>query len=222
MNRSWLVLAAALTAVAAVSACSSPEADWQKASAQGSVAAYQDFLTRHPSDAHAAEARSRIASLQDEQAWSQARDLNTMASLQQYLQQEPNGSHAQEAHERITALERAAAWRAVQSEGTPAALQGFLQQYPQGPEAEQARAELQKLNGYRVQLGAFRSSKAAERTRSQLASRYGKLLHEVVVLPSGTDKLNRVSSTPMTQDEARAACAQLKKSRVHCEVVKSG
>ncbi|MGH8210093.1 MAG: hypothetical protein ACREU6_10960, partial [Steroidobacteraceae bacterium] len=77
--------------------CSSPEADWKKADGQGTVAAYQEFLTAHPNDTHAQQARDRIKSLQDEQAWTEAHNTNTADAYQEYLQKEPSGAHADEA-----------------------------------------------------------------------------------------------------------------------------
>src|SRR6185437_10272966 len=104
-----------LIAVAAVlAACSSAESDWKKADSQNTTAAYQDFLTHHPNDTHAQEARDRIAKLEDDQAWADAQKANTTDGYQQYLQKEPNGAHAQEAQTQVTALERAADWKAAQ------------------------------------------------------------------------------------------------------------
>lgn len=213
----WLLMVAALLA------CSSQEADWKKADAQGTVTGYQKFLTDHPTSAHAEQARGRMQALQDEHAWTEAKNTSTAYSYKQYLDTQPNGIHAADAHDRITGLERAAAWKVAQADGKATALQEFLQKYPQGAEADEARAQLQKLNAasYRVQLGAFRSKKEAQRLRARLQAKYGNALHDVVVVaPTGRDKLNRVRSGTMSQEEARSACAKLKKAHQHCEVVK--
>lgn len=209
-------------AAALLIACSSAKKDWDQANATGTVAAYQEFLTRHPNDAHVLEARTRIHKLEDEQAWMTAHSADTIEAYQQYLQSEPDGAHAQEARDKLSALERAAAWKAAQADGSAAALQAFLQKYPQGPESDQARAQLQQLSSaYRVQLGAFRSKSEAARTRAQLRKRYGKLLHEVILVPpSPPDKLTRVRSAPMSLEEAKAVCARLRKAHQHCEVAK--
>ena len=72
-----------------------------------------------------------------------------------------------------------------------------------------------------MQLAAFRGKSEAERVRARLQTRYAKLLHQVVVVsPSPEDKLIRVSSTPMSLEDAQSACATLKKARQHCEVIK--
>jgi hypothetical protein len=212
-----------LVVVGTLLACSSPEAEWKKADALGTVAAYQKFVTDHPTDSHAAQASGRILALQDDAAWADAQKTNTSDSYKQYVQTQPNGAHVADARDRMTGFERADAWKAAQVGATAATLQAFLQKYPQGTEADQARAQLQKLSAeqYRVQLAAFRAKGEAEHLRTRLQARYGSVLHEVVVVPAtASDKLNRVSSKPMSQEDAQSACATLKKAKQHCEVVK--
>ncbi len=204
-------------------ACSSSEADWQKATAANTVAAYQDFLKEHPNGPNADEARSKIHVLQDDQAWMDAMSANTEAGFQQYVKAQPAGAHVSDAQEKITGFERAAAWQTASADGSASALQAFLEKYPTGPESDQAKAELQKLNNqYRVQLaGAYRSDRQAERASARLKSRFGKLLHDVVVVPSaGSAKVSHLQSAPMSEEEANAACARLKKAHQRCEVVK--
>ncbi len=204
-------------------ACSSTEADWQKASSANTVAAYQDFLKDHPNGQHADEARTKIHSLEDDQAWMDAMTTNTEAGFQQYVKAEPSGAHVQEAQDKITGFERAAAWQTASADGSASALQAFLQKYPAGPESDQARAQLQKLNSqYRVQLaGSYRSAKQADRASTQMKARFGDLLHDVVVVPpTPPSKSSHLRSAPMSEDEANAACAKLKKKHQHCEVVK--
>lgn len=204
-------------------ACSSIEADWQTASSTNTIAAYQDFLKLHPNGDHANEARTRIHALEDDQAWMTALNADSQQSFEQYLSAEPKGAHVQDAHDKITALERAAAWKTAQADGSVQALQGFLQKYPQGPEADAARAQLETLtHGYRVQLGAFRSKRTAERDRARLKARYVVLLHDVVLIgPTPPDKLTRIDSAPMSEGDAKAACEKLKREHQACKVVKS-
>jgi len=212
-----------LIATALLVACSSAESDWKKADAANTTAAYEDFLKQHPNDAHAPQAHDRLQKIADEQAWSEAQNNNTLEGYQQYLQKEPNGTRAMDANTQVAAFERAAAWKTAQAANTESALQEFLQKYSQGPEADQAHTQLQKLQseGYRVQLATSRDQKAAEKSRGSLQTRFNSELHEVVVIPpAGSDKLYRIASAPMTQTDAEAACAKLKKAHQHCEVVK--
>ena len=210
-----------IIAVAALAACSSAESDWQKAQAQNTTTAYEDFLQQHPNDTHAQEAKDHLQKLQDEQAWADAQKTNTADGYQQYLQKQPNGAHADDAHAQITALGRADAWKAAQAANTAQAMQDFLQKYSTGAEADQARTQLDKLQGYRVQLATARDEKAAEKSRDALQAKFGSDLHNLEVIPpSGSEKGHRVSSGPMTEEDAKAVCAKLKKEHQRCEVVK--
>lgn len=206
-----------------LAACSSAESDWKKADSQNTTAAYQNFLTQHPNDAHAQDARDRIKKLDDEQAWSDAQKANTADAYQQYLQKEPNGAHADEAHNQVTALQRAADWKTAQAANTPAALQDFLKKYSTGPEADEAKAALDKLQSYRVKLGSFKDEKSAQKANDQLQKRFGSDVPGLeVVAPAGAEKRHIVASGPMTEEDAKSACAKLKKAHQSCEVVKRG
>jgi len=222
LRKAWLVSAAVLAA-AALLGCDSIQDDWNKANAQNTLAAYQDFLNQHPNTDLAVQAQSRMHALQDYQAWAQAQKANTAESFRQYLSGQPNGLHAAESRERILGFERADAWRAAEADGKAPALQAFLQKYPQGAEADRARAQIAQLQAqaYRVQVAAFRAHKDAERARSRLQARYGALLHDVVVVPpAGPEKLTTIRSLPMTLKQAESACGTLHKEHQHCEVVK--
>jgi hypothetical protein len=73
-----------------------------------------------------------------------------------------------------------------------------------------------------VQLATFHSDKEAQKSLPRLQTRYSSELHDLVVVPpSGSEKLDRIASGPMTLEDAKAACAKLKKSHQHCEVVKA-
>ncbi|HEX5206999.1 MAG TPA: SPOR domain-containing protein [Steroidobacteraceae bacterium] len=220
MKKSFLVLC--VISAGALVACSSPNADWQKANQQNSVAAYQQFIQQHPNDARVEQARNRINALKDEQAWATAQSANTLDGYQQYLQQEPNGMHAADAQDKVTGLQQDAAWQTAQSTNTAAGYQDFLTKYPNAPTADQAREALKKLTGYQVRLASVRSKTAADKLAQHLKDKFGSDLQDVVVVPpSGKSKSSEIRSAPMTESDAKAACAKLKKAHQHCEVVKS-
>lgn len=215
-----LIRSLCLLTAATLLACSDPAADWNQATSQGTAAAYQAFLNKYPNDTHAADARQRIETIQDGEAWITAETANSVASYQQYIAAEPHGANVQAAHNQIIALERAAAWQAAKSAGTGAAAQAFLQKYPQGPEADQARAQLARFN-YQVELGTYGSSQQADQARASLQSHYSKDLQAIVVVPpSAKSKVYHVVSADMTQEQAKATCAMLRKSHQRCEVTK--
>ncbi len=220
MKKSLLVLCVITAGVLA--ACSNPTADWQKANQQNSIAAYQQFIQQHPNDARVAQARDRINALQDEQAWTTAQSTNTLDGYQQYLQQEPNGMHAADAQDKVNSLQSDAAWSSAQSTNTAAGYQDFLQKYPNSPHAADAQAALKQLTGYQLLLGSARSQAVADKLTQRLKDKFGSDLQDVVeVPPTGKSKTIEIRSAGMTQDDAKAACAKLRKAHQHCEVVKS-
>jgi len=220
VKKSFLVLC--VIAAGALVACSSPNADWQKANQQNAVAAYQQFIQQHPSDARVEQARNRINALNDEQAWNTAKSANTLDAYQQYLQQNPNGMHAADAQDKVNGLQQDAAWQTAQSTNTAAGYQDFLQKFPSSPHSSDAQDALKKLTGYQVQLASTRSKTLADKMAKRFKDKFGSDLQDVVVVPpTGKSKSLEVRSAPMTEDDAKAACAKLKKAHQHCEVVKS-
>lgn len=217
VKKSLLVLC--MITAGALAACSSPNADWQKATQQNTVAAYQQFVKEHPSDARVEQARNRINALRDEQAWSTAKSANTLDAYQQYLQQEPNGMHAADAQDKVNSLQQAAAWQTAQSTNTAEGYRDFLQKYPNAAQASDAQAALKKLTGYQALLATTHTKAYAGKVARRLKSKYGNELQNVLVVPHG--KYFEVRSAPMTESDAKTACEKLRRAHQRCDVVKS-
>lgn len=219
--RRFLPLSCVLCCAALLTACGgSAKYGWSEASALNTVAAYQTFLSKYPNDVHAADAKSRIAALRDEQAWAAAQVASTAEGYQQYLTAEPNGVHAQAARDEMLTRERTAAWRAALTNATPQSFEEFLQKYPSGPEADQARDKLKMIAGYRAELGTARSQATANRERDALAKRFSKSFQQVVVLdPDANNSDYRITSAPMSEQDANAACASIKQAGKSCKVI---
>jgi outer membrane protein assembly factor BamD (BamD/ComL family) len=211
-----------LLTAATVWACSSVQEDWNKANTANTISAYQEYLSKHPTGEYSIQASDRIHSLQDDEAWSQAKQANTLDAYHDYLQKQPAGSHTKDAQDAVTTLQRSADLKTAESTGTAAALQDFLKKYSTGPEADEARAKLSALSDYRVQLASAKTEKQAQSERDHLRTKYGSILHDVVVVPDNSGKGFGVTSAPMTQTEADSACGELKKAHHSCEVVKNG
>jgi outer membrane protein assembly factor BamD (BamD/ComL family) len=215
-----LVLPGFLSCAVLLIACGSARYEWSQANNLNTIAAYQAFLAKYPNDVHAADANNRIAELRDAQAWNTAQAASSVEGYQQYLTAEPGGEHAQAARDEIVTRERAAAWRTAQTNATAQSLQDFLQKYPTGMEADAARDKLKMLAGYRVELGTAHSKRLAERERDTLAERFGKNFPQVIVLePDASSHDYRITSAPMSKEEASAACATVKQSGRSCEVI---
>jgi hypothetical protein len=196
--------------------------EWSHAASENTISSYRRFLSKYPHDVHAADAQKRIAAFQDEDAWNQAQVASTVEGFQRYLTAEPHGAHARVAREDITLRERAYAWQLLAGKETPASLEDFLAKYPSGSESDQARQKLATLIGYRADLGSFASRSSAERERAQLARRFKKALPQVVILqPDKQDHEFRITSVPMSEQQADGICAHVASAGSYCEVIQS-
>ena len=74
--------------------------DWTNAVVNGSRAALQDYLDKHPDSEHKAEAIHKIDSLD----WVDASNKNTVEALQAYLDAHDEGEHVDEAQTAIKSL----------------------------------------------------------------------------------------------------------------------
>jgi outer membrane protein assembly factor BamD (BamD/ComL family) len=215
-----LPLAGILCCITLLTACGSAKYEWSEAVTLNTIAAYQTFLSKYPNDAHAADAKSRIAQLQDEQAWSMAQADSSVEGYQKYLAAEPNGAHAQAARDEMASRERADAWQHAQNNETAASLEAFLQQYPTGREADRARDQLKVIAGYQAELGSSHNQQAADRERDELAKRLGNSFPQGLLLePDTAHRDYRITSAPMSEAAATAACASVKQAGRACKVV---
>jgi hypothetical protein len=222
MSTRRLIVCELLCCAVLLAACGSAKYEWSQASNLNTIAAYQAFVSKYPNDVHAADANNRITELKEAQAWNAAQVASSVEGYQQYLTAEPSGAHTQAAREEIATRERVAAWRTAQTNATAQSLQDFLQKYPTGAEADAARDKLTMLAGYRAELGTAHNKRLAERERDALAKRFGKNFQQVLVLePDANSRDYRITSAPMSKEDANAACAAVKQSGKSCEVIQA-
>lgn len=141
-----LRLAVAAAALLALFGCANPEADWQKAEAENTEAAYQAFLEQYPDGEWAERAQTQLEALKDAKDWENAQTADAIEGYDNYLVAHPAGAHMGEARQRISELELEAAWSTAQQAGTKEALEDFVSRYPDAPQAEQARSQIAALN----------------------------------------------------------------------------
>lgn len=212
---------AGLLVAAALSACSSPNAGWQKASTQGTVAAYRSFIRHHPEDPRAQQARNRIDALEDTHAWRAARSSGTERPYQRYLAQYPAGAYTTLARNAIITLRESNVWQRTRTADTAAGYRTFLQRFPDAPEADKAQIQLDTLAGYQVQLGRYRSASIANAAAKRLKTRSARLLATLEVIPpSGSLKLTTLRSEQVSRAAALGLCAKLRQAGQGCSVVK--
>lgn len=238
-------LAVSAAALVVISACSNPEADWQKAAAENTEAGYQAFLEKYPEGEWSQKAQSQLDAIKDNEAWENAQSFDTIDAYNDYLVSHATGPHMGEARQRISELETEAAWNTASAAGTREAFEEFLMRFGDAPQAEQARARLAALappapkqqkpapraakattksapakGNYQVQVGAFSALDKAQAEKARMEKQYHNLLGSLSVQkPAGADKLYRVRTIGMSEAAARSACHKLKGSGQSCMVV---
>ena len=209
MRRYLCLLSLTLSGSLVITACSSAQDDWLKARTTNTIAEYLAFLGKHPNDPHKDEATAYLLQLLDDADWKAAQSGSSLASYRRYVQYDPRGTHARDAHDQIAALERVDAWKNALADGSETALKAFLQANPLGPEADQARKRLELFNPvYRVSMGTFGNEAAARRKRTELQTRFPRVLKEVDTLVPGTSNSHYlVTSGLMDRRDAESVCA---------------
>jgi len=211
------VLAAGV--IATLGGCNTAGSDWNKAVAQNTEASYQSFLSAHPDDSHASDAKVRLSALQDDQAWSATLLAGSPDRYQRYLHEWPAGKHDQEASDAIAAAE-SKDWTAAQADGSMSAMQGFLQKYPDGAHAAQAKTKLAGLTAFRAQLASEPTEIRAEHKLAQLKRRFGEKVQDLSVIPPSTEGGKySIASMGMSQTQAQQTCESVKAAHQPCEVI---
>ncbi len=129
------------------------EKAWADAVRAGTAAAFTAYAQNFSSGAHVAEARERLAALDeqarkeaDEKAWADALRAGTPAAFTAYIQKFGSGVHVAEARQRVAALEEQArkeedekAWADALRAGTPSAFTSYIQKFGSGAHVAEAR-----------------------------------------------------------------------------------
>jgi hypothetical protein len=115
-------------------------------------------LKTHGSGGHAAEARQRLAALEEkarrdaeEKAWTDASAIGTVEAITRYLKDHASSAHAAQARQQLAALEEQArkdeekAWADALSAGTIGAIVKYLKDHASSDYAGEARQRLAAL-----------------------------------------------------------------------------
>lgn len=145
--------------------CPSPESEWQKAAKANSLAAYEEFLQRHPDSARASEAQERIDQLQRTAEIESAFRAGTIAALERIVEKYPRDPGADRARVKLAELHFE---RTAEIDSLPA-WREFLGRFPEGPSSEKAEERIRILIDERHPT--FRDVK---RVRAAIQERYGE------------------------------------------------
>ena len=125
---------------------------WERAQQANTLEGYRRYVDDHPLGAHMAEARERIAALQEAQAWGQAQTADSISGYERYLAVYPTAANAAEARSRIADIEsedalasEQAAWVQAQRDDTIGAYERYLESHPDGANAQTAQARIAAL-----------------------------------------------------------------------------
>jgi len=200
------------------------ERDWQRASAAGTLTAYQQFLAQYPTGHRAGDARIRIEGFSLGSAPRMARGETEISPLQgatgvKLLQfnaatamrgPPPPGEPTARAQGNQPVSATAATIRVASAEAAAA---------PAAPAASSIPAG----DGYAVQLGAFGTEASASAEWTRLKSRFGDEFHglspRIVAAGTTAGRLYRLQVPTNDEAQARAICSSLKQQWQACFAV---
>jgi cell division septation protein DedD len=249
MTRQQLFLAVVLAAVLGIAACNREQSDWEKARADNSSDAYEAFVKKYPNGAFTLQAQARLKEQYEERDWQKARDVDTSEAYQAFLIQYPEGKWSHEARIRVENFALAQARPggpapveeappvsgapAQQAAATPpastppvatspVATPGTRATKPAADKTSRQRAP----GGAVVQLGAFKSGKAAAEHRwAQLETRYPQWLKglDPVVhsAKTGDGTVYRLQVAGLAPVAAQRLCKRLAAHAEACMVVRT-
>jgi len=141
--------------------------DWQLAKEEGSISAYEKFMSLHPTSSEAADARRERDTLIEKQAWSEATHADSLVAYQTYLNKYPswnspgrNSVNSAQAQRRVGELQLAADWKQACDANTVDAYQTFLGRHRSSQYTEDAKARIEQRKR-EAQKEAFERAVAA-------------------------------------------------------------
>ncbi len=236
MNKAAIGICIAL--LLCIGGCSRQQSDWEKTRAANTADSYEQFLKKYPRGEFTAQAQARVKELYEERDWQKARDTDTQEAYQAFIKQHPEGKWTEEARIRVENFTLAQAPSNPAPAGvdsantplTPAPSATPAAKTPTAPPPPAAPASPTRIpaaaGSYGIQLGAFKSSAAANHRWTQLGQEHAKLLSGLspTVKPTNSTSgaLKRLQVTGLTESHARAICKSLQAKSQPCVVVHPG
>jgi len=180
--------------------CATTQRDWEDATQQNTVKAYEEFLENHPRSDQASLAKRRLrqlrASLRQLQAnedWRKAESMNTIDGYRDFYDKYTTGpfppsKQAKEARRRLLRLQEERDWEETKRVGViahGAAYQRFIKKYPGSHRVPEAKKKLEELKlvgdwektqkadsirAFEAFLRAYPSSQYSSKAKDRLAS----------------------------------------------------
>ena len=121
------------------------QVNYEKACKEGTLAAYNEYLTMYPKGKFVQDVQSRIAVIEkknEQDMYDYATKVETVQSYEAYLKKYPNGRYAQEARGRLQDMEL---WKKAKSANTIAAYRSYLSTSNNKSFAQLANASIANL-----------------------------------------------------------------------------
>lgn len=226
MNKTTLI-ALIMVALVLASGCSRRQQEWETARRADTVEAYQQFLRTFPDGEFTSQAQARVRELQEADDWQNAMRADTAEAYQAFLNRHPQGRMADEARIRIGNFALAQTPSGSPQElpaMDPSAQNATVPAAATSSPSTSAATAMPGAAGYRIQLGAFSGGdKQAMGEWRRLQGEYPQLLGgltpSVKLATTNAGHLYRLQAGAMTEERARAACAELKGRGQACVVV---
>lgn len=129
-----VVTSAMILAAICFSGCGATEPDWNAAKQRNTVAAYDDFLSKHPRGAHVADAIAAIDGID----WSLALKANSPSDFKAFIEKHPQSPHLQEAKQ----LEEDTQWKSLKGSGPLTDFTNYYRQFPSSPHLQELTGDI--------------------------------------------------------------------------------
>lgn len=240
-----IIVVALVVAAVGLSGCNREQSAWEKARAANNADSYEQFVKKYPQGSFTAQAEARLKELYEERDWQKARDADTAEAYQAFLKDHPEGKWAEEARIRIENFALAqppagtsapAGTNTAAAQETPSAKANAPEkakpEVSEPPEAAAPKGGIRKgakpavggAGAYGLQLGAFKSGKAAAMKHWKvLEKKYPSALHglkpSVHATKTAAGQVYRLQVAGLTAARAHSICRGLNAKKQSCLVL---
>lgn len=145
MKKCILLTIVASLVLGFLAGCDRSERDWERASTTNTVAAYEEYLHRHPESKFSNEAMSRLEELSRPADWRKAQAANTIPAYEEFLRKHPQGEYADQARSALNELHLPRDWETARYLNTIEAYEEFLERHPKSEHSEEVLRLLKPL-----------------------------------------------------------------------------
>jgi hypothetical protein len=129
--------------------CATTAKHWGESTSANTIAAYEDFVQRHPKSEYVAEARQRLEILYAERDWAAAGQANDTKAYEDFVQRHPKSEYVAEARQRLDVLYAERDWAAAGQANDTKAYEDFVQRHPKSRHVGDAESQIRLFEQYR-------------------------------------------------------------------------